>query len=76
MWLKEEYLFLDSNGSDFGITKIDKKNKEQHKMQRKEVNPDIKKTDYQNDKKNNVEQQDEDDELNEEVYNTIVVDWF
>ena len=23
--LKEEYLFLDSNGSDFGITKIDKK---------------------------------------------------
>lgn len=25
--LKEEYLFLDSNGSDFGITKIDKKPK-------------------------------------------------
>jgi hypothetical protein len=24
--LKEEYLFLDSNGYDFGITKIDKKN--------------------------------------------------
>ena len=23
--LKEEYLFLDSNGYDFGITKIDKK---------------------------------------------------
>ena len=24
--IKEEYLFLDSNGSDFGITKLDNKN--------------------------------------------------